>query len=98
MSYREALALTIELANDPTSHVGAAVRGWMFPASREFLAAKVNADNYVAIRTSKRPTLERMLAPWDKPTRRYGTASMSMDELRAVLDRHRARVDAEGEG
>ena len=99
MGWGEALRLTRLLAADPSSHVAAAVGGWQFPASREYLAAKTAVDNYVAVKTAKRGAkLSQLPSPWDKPPERIGTASMSIEELRKVLDRHRALVDAEEAG
>jgi hypothetical protein len=91
MSWGEALNLTRVLANDPSSQVAAGLAGWQFAVSREWLALKAMADNYVSVKTSKRGArLVALLDPAEKPTRRVGTASMSSSELQAVLDKHRA--------
>jgi hypothetical protein len=97
MPWKEALNLTWELAKDSSSHVGAAIREWQFPASLEYLASMVQSDNYIAIKSAKRNAkVSGVAAPWDKPIRRIGTASMSMEAMRQVLDHHRAIIDAEG--
>lgn len=93
MSWREALDLVTELAGDPSSHVAAALAGWQFPASREWLALKVMADNYVAAKTSRRGAkLHQMLDPTDKPKKHVGTAAMSTTDMQAVLAAHRAQA------
>jgi hypothetical protein len=95
MSWGEALNLTRVLAGDPSSQVGAAVAGWQFAVSREWLALKAMADNYVSVKTSKRGArLVGLVDPAEKPTRRVGTASMSPVELQSVLDKHRASAPA----
>jgi hypothetical protein len=93
MSWREAIDLTGELATDPSSHVAAAVAGWQFPASREWLALKVMADNYTSVKTSRRGAkLHQLPDPSDKPKRHVGTAAMSTTDLQAVLASHRSQA------
>lgn len=41
MSWHEAYSLTLELAKDPSSRVGAALVGWQFPLSMEAMAMGV---------------------------------------------------------
>jgi hypothetical protein len=69
--------------------------GWQFAVSREWLALKAMADNYVSVKTSKRVArLVALLDPAEKPTRRVGTAKLTSAELQAVLDKHRASAPA----
>jgi hypothetical protein len=97
MSWGEALRLTRILNTDPSSMVAAAVAGWAFPVTREYIAAKTAADNYVMVKTAKKGSkLSVLPAPWDVPKRR-GTASMPYSQMLKVLEYHRAHVnDAKG--
>lgn len=91
MTWGEAVRLTRVLLQDPASHVHAALAGWAFPVSREWLVAADTYHAYLALRAAN-PERHRLTLPWDDTgtSRRHGTASMAPEQLRAVLDAHRA--------
>jgi len=68
MSWGEAYRLTVILASDPSSRVGAALAGIAEPASRELLALSVLAGNHLALHTEKRPKLRALPDPLAKST------------------------------
>lgn len=97
MSLGEAVRLTVVLAADPSSHVGAAVNGMQFPASRDYLAMQRLNANFVARYTQKRPKFLGLADPFVVPPRRYVGTPMDKDRLRATLAAHRALPAVEQE-
>lgn len=97
MTWGEALRHTITLSADPSSHIGAAVNGLAFPATREYLALRTLNANFVARYTEKRARFRSVPDPFETPPPRYGTP-MSKDSLRAVLDAQRALPPVEQTG
>jgi hypothetical protein len=95
MSYGEAWRLTLQLMADPTSHVAAAVQGWEFPASWEYLALADLIDVTIAVnRDGKGPAQKPYRRPWIKPTRAIGEGtSLTVPQYRAL----RARLEKEGD-
>lgn len=89
MTWGEAIRLTVALAADPSSHVGAAVNGMQFPATREYLALQRLNANYVARYAQKRPKFSSLPDPFEKPPQKYGTP-MSKADMVAALAAHRA--------
>lgn len=86
MSWGEAWRLTGQLANDPSSHVAAALAGWDFPVSREWLAAADLYDVFVAANTKKGRKPKPYPRPWgDKTKKRFGRATRPQVEIRAAL-------------
>lgn len=87
MTYREAWALTCELARDPSSRVGAALADWRYPASREALAL---ADLYdltqAAHAADRRQRLRPYPRPWPDPNaQRSATPAADQETVRAAL-------------
>ena len=93
MTWGEAVRLTVSLAADPSSHVGAALNGMQFPASREYLALRMLNANLVARHTQKRPKFHSLPDPFEKPPVKYGTP-MSKAEYAAAVAAHRAQPAA----
>lgn len=97
MPWGEADRLTRILAKDTSSQVGAALAGWQYPASRQALAI---FDLYDATAGAhfKRP--KKYPRPWDPAPKRLGNASLTITQLRGVLDQHRGmtshRRDSKG--
>jgi hypothetical protein len=89
MSWGEAFRLSMLLANDPGSQVCAALVGWSFPASREWIVAADHRDSTEFGRVGRKA--KAYPRPWaDKHIRHLGgRARYSTDELRHVLDRTR---------
>jgi hypothetical protein len=83
---RGSIRLTERLAKDTSSEVGAALAGWQYPASRQALAI---FDLYDATANAHFKKPKPYPRPWDPAPKRYGNASLSIDELRAVLNQHR---------
>ena len=68
MPWGEAYRLTVILASDPSSRVGAALAGIAEPASRELVALSVLAGNHLALHTENRPKLRAVPDPLAKST------------------------------
>ncbi|MDP9183850.1 MAG: hypothetical protein M3P04_13880 [Actinomycetota bacterium] len=97
MTWGEALRHTITLSADPSSHVGAAVNGMQFPASREYLALLRLNDNFVARYTQKRAKFTSLPDPFEVAPKRHTGTPMSKAALDAVLASHRAQPAVEQE-
>lgn len=97
MSWGEAVRLTVVLASDPSSHVGAAVNRMQFPASRDYLAIQRLNANFVARHTQKRARFTDLPDPFVVPPRRYVGTPMDKDRLRAALAAHYAMPAREQE-
>lgn len=96
MSLPEAARLATRLAVDPSTHLCAALNGWDYPASREFLVLADQFDAFVRVNSGKKRPAPYP-RPWpdaSKSTFGKGTA-IPIDELRRTLDAHRAAVEAE---
>lgn len=93
MSWGEAYRITTMLANDPTSHVAAAISGWDHPVSFEALALMNLFDltHQIAWRQggSKGPRPTPYPRPWRNRTtkRAKPDASLTQDEIIAALRR-----------
>lgn len=74
------------LTTDPSSHLAAAIAGWVHPVSREWL---VLADLYDLTRkaaATRRTKDQRYPRPWEAPRRtRMGRATRPQREIRAAL-------------
>ena len=91
MSWGEAWRLTHELVLDPSSHVSAAVGGWSFPVTREWIVAADSYDAFVSSKSSKGHKPKPYPRPWDHAPRAIGSGtSMTVAEYRAL----RASVEA----
>ena len=95
MTFGEAIRHTITLSADPSSHVGAAVNGMHFPASREYLALHRLNANFVARYTEKRAKFGSVPDPFEVLAKRYSGTPMSKADLDAVLASHRAQPATE---
>ena len=73
----EAWRLFVILGGDPSSHVGAALAGWQYPATREELALGTLIDRFQRANFKKAPAYPR---PWDEPPKRHGTGSRTKSE------------------
>lgn len=95
MSYGEAWRLTMELASEPSSHVGAAVAGWSHPVTWEWLVAADAYDALVAANSDPKKSRPKPYPrPWDKAPQALGVGtSLTVDEYRAM----RARIEAQPE-
>jgi len=83
MSWGEAWRLTHELALDPASHVSAAIGGWSFPVSREWIAAVDHYDAFVTSKSKRKP--KPYPRPWDTKPKAFGAGtSMTVAEYRAL--------------
>jgi hypothetical protein len=86
MTWGEASRLTMRLARDTSSEVGASLAGWQYPVSRQALAI---FDLYDATANAHFKKPKPYPRPWDPAPKRYGNASLSITEVRAVLNQHR---------
>lgn len=93
MPWGEAIRLTRILALDPASAIGAAVANFDRPTSRESLVLMDLYDLTHSRGTKRRPP--PYPRPWNAP-KRHGRARLTIDELRSILDRHRADDEDEG--
>lgn len=76
------------LANDTTSAFGAAVRDWLWPASREVLVLMELYDRFVHTKYKNPRAYPR---PWDKPVR-IGRTSLPPQEAIERLRRAAGRA------
>lgn len=83
MSWSEAWLLTVELAGDPASRVGAAVAGWSHPVSRESMTLADLFDVTVKVNSGRR-TPKPYPRPWDEKPVRTST-SLPQAQIRAAL-------------
>jgi len=74
-----------ELVKDPGSHLAAAINGWEYPVSREWMVAADQYDAFVAANTHKgRP--KPYPRPWrDQEKKQFGRATRPQSEIRAAL-------------
>lgn len=84
MSWAEAWSLTVTLARDPSSQLGATLAGWQYPAPRDALVLLDLFDLTAQANSGKRkpPPHPR---PWDKPPERFGRPAVSQNRVRAAL-------------
>lgn len=85
MAWAESWDLTLVLAADPSSHVGAAVATWAHPLSREGMAVMDLFDVFVQANTQKRSKPKPYPRPWDPQPTRFGRATRPQREIRAAL-------------
>jgi hypothetical protein len=88
MGWGEATRLLRLLATDPSAQTCAAVSGWAYPLDRGALTMATVAENIARSAGDKRFHYPR---PWDEKPKVLGTASMSVAQMRAFLDKHRAQ-------
>lgn len=83
MSYGEAIRLTSVLATDPSSHVAAALGGWLHPLSRADITLRDLYDVQLASKSKRKP--KPYPRPWDEqPTRTGAGTSLTVDQFRAL--------------
>lgn len=83
MKWGEVHRLTLILLTDPSSQVGAAVRDWAHPMSREDLVLRDIYDLQHMSKSRKRP--KPYPRPWHKEVKKFGTA-MSVDQFHAAIE------------
>lgn len=84
--------MTTALAADPSSHVGAALQGWQYPVSQEWLLLRRLTDSYLEAHTKRpHPTVP---TPWDPRPKQMGTP-VSREEFHALVARHRESNEAD---
>lgn len=90
MSYGEAIALVGELSRDPSSRFGAALQGWSYPASFEYLAIRSLAENYFLAHTKRSAEFSAPpVHPAHKVKRLGGTSAVTVAEFEARMAAHR---------
>ena len=83
MSWREAIALTLELINDPSSHVAASLQGWSYPWTRE---AFVLADLFDLLHRANAKQKPRAYPrPNDRSAKRSVKPTVSQEVIRKAL-------------
>lgn len=89
MTWHEACALARALAQDPTSHLGAAIAGWKHPMSREAILTADLYDLQVAVNTerNKRSQIKPYPRPWAEAANRTASEKpvVSQEQIRAAL-------------
>lgn len=80
MSWGEAHRLTLILLKDPSSQLGATVRGWQHPITRADAAFR----DWVDMNTSKKSPLYPR--PWHAEPKKIGGRGMSVEAFRAAMD------------
>jgi hypothetical protein len=87
MSYAEALRLTQLLVSDPSSQVFAALAGWSFPVSREWIVAADHRDSTEFGRVGRRA--RAYPRPWTDQPRRIGRGKgTSSSQLHQRITQH----------
>ena len=94
MTWGEAIRLTQVLSLDPASAVGAAVADFDRPTAREALMLMDVYDALEVARLGRKA--KRYPRPWASKARRIGRARLSVQQIRQLLDEHRA-TDPESE-
>lgn len=89
MTWGEAVRITRLIAKDSSSHLAAAISGWQHPVTREWFV--LWGIHWATVQKFKQPEKLRLPLPWDKPPTKHGSATMSVDRMRALLDRNRSR-------
>ena len=86
MPWAETLALFRVLVNDPTSHIAAAIRGYLHPWSREAFVLADLYDLTVAAHSNGKGRSKPYPRPTDEPPKRIGDASLlTQAEILAAL-------------
>lgn len=95
MRWPEVWRLFEQLAEDPSSHVGAALQGWTYPASRELLALSDLYDLTTAVNVdTRRGQPQKYLRPWPAPgTTRVGRSTLTTEETKELLATRFGRPD-----
>lgn len=83
MGWGEALRMTKILAEDVSSQVGAALRGWPYPIERADAVLRDLFDKYLES-NFKRP--QPYPRPWHPQPKTIGGASLTPAEFRALRD------------
>ena len=97
MSWGEAARLLEVLRVDPSSQVHRVVNGWEFAVSREWLLGWEQHWAVVQANFSNAARL-KIPRPWDPPQVKHGTASLSVAQLRRILDANNARTPEKSKG
>ncbi|ROR97783.1 hypothetical protein EDD28_2391 [Salana multivorans] len=86
-TWREAWALFLELREDPSSRVAAAMAGWERPVSHEEIALLDLLDTLRAVNWDpKKGPYEPLPRPWPDPNKtRIGRATRPQSEILAAL-------------
>lgn len=88
MSWHEAVLLFQAMRSDPSSHIAAALEGWMNPISREalLLMDQFDLDHQIAAGKQKpKPHPGRPFAMDKNKTRKGNAAGRSAAEMKAIL-------------
>ena len=84
----EASRLVEQIIVDPGSHLGAEIRGWDYPASREHLALLDLYDLlHVANSDPKKPRPKPYPRPWPAVEKRVAKPGLSQEDVLAALRR-----------
>jgi len=86
MAWGEAWRLTGVLANDPSSHVAAALAGWDHPVTREWLLTADLYDAFIAANSKKGRKPKPYPRPWpEKDKTKFGRPTRTQAQIRAAL-------------
>ena len=85
MSISDAAGHVGLLLRDHSSQTGAAVNGWLYPATKGDLVAMDHYDAFMKAHYKRPKPYPR---PWDKPTR-FGGTKLPRDQVIALLGRAR---------
>jgi hypothetical protein len=83
MGWAEAWRMAEILLADPSSMLGASFAGWQYPLTRGELTLRDLYDLQHRSKSRKKPKLYPR--PWDVPTTRLGTASLTVEEYQAFM-------------
>lgn len=89
LSYWEAIHLVRELQNNPQSKLGAAIQGWAFPVSFEWMALAELLDVTVQANSKRKP--KPFPRPWGKGEKRIGRTKLSRDRVIELLTSENVR-------
>ncbi len=85
VSLTEAARLVRELAQDTGTHIGAAVHGWQYPASREALALMDLVDITIAAHSDGKGKRANYPRPWDEVQHGRTRSLLTQAETQAAL-------------
>ena len=96
VSYLEAIYLTSILRRDPSSWVQAALSGWKYPVSREWILQRDSYDLLARVNSKQKP--KPYPAPWpDEGTKRIvPSRPQSRSAVISALDRMNPKEESNG--
>jgi len=87
--YREAVHLVRELQNNPTSRLSAAINGWTFPVTYEWMALAELID--LTVQANSKRKQRPFPRPWGRGEKKIGRTSLSRERVIELLTTEKVR-------